>query len=60
LPVGLFANVLRHNYSFAVECIVVSPVLELVADPTANLETEIGSNGHVAMVEQGVNVASEE
>jgi hypothetical protein len=43
-----------------VERVVVTPVLELFANAPTDLEVKAGRHGHIASIEQAVNVASQE
>jgi hypothetical protein len=50
-------GVFRHEDRLPVQFIVVPPVVELFLDAAANLEAQIRRHGHVACIEQAVDVA---
>ena len=44
----------------SVHCIIVPTILKLVADSSAYFEAKIGCDGHVAQVEQAMNITAQE
>src|SRR5258705_8529457 len=54
------ADFLRRVDRLAVKRVVVSAVVELLLDPAADLETQVGRDRHVAGVEKAMDIAPQQ
>lgn len=50
----------REANGHTVQCIVVSPVLELIADGAADFEAMLGRHGDVTKVEEIMDIRTQE
>jgi hypothetical protein len=55
--VGATTYIGRGIYLVTMKRVVVPPVVELLLDAPAHLEAQIGRDGHIARIEQAVDVA---
>ena len=56
-PLRLMCGFPRHMDGAPMQRIVIPPVFELLLDAVADLEVQVGRDGHVTGVEQAMDVA---
>ena len=57
LPRWSFSGIIgKRDQRATVEGVVLSAVVELLTDPGADLDSMVGRDGHIARVEEGVEV----